>query len=61
MRHCYLCGETFKLDQLVELTVIAPWKPLKSKIAYCIGTPKDAYPDTLRHHECPEGRDDYQV
>lgn len=61
-RTCYLCGENFIEGQLVELTVIAPWKPLKSKVAYSIGKPVDAYADTLRHNKCPEGTlDDYKV
>ena len=49
---CYMCGEPLKADQLVELTVIAPWVSLKSKVAFSIGKPIDAYSDTLRHHEC---------
>ena len=47
-----MCGEPLKADQLVELTVIAPWVSLKSKVAFSIGKPIDAYADTLRHHEC---------
>jgi len=49
---CYLCGEPFKPDELVEVTVIAPWVALKSRVAYSIGKPLDAYADTLRHNEC---------
>lgn len=49
---CYLCGERLKQDQLVEVTVIAPYVEIKSKVTYSIGKPIDAYPDTLRHHEC---------
>jgi hypothetical protein len=54
MRVCYLCGEGFMEGQLVELTVIAHWVPLKSKVAYSISKPVDAYADTLRHHTCPQ-------
>jgi len=52
IRMCYLCGERLLTDQLVELTVIAPYLELKSKVAYSIGKPVDAYADTLRHHDC---------
>jgi len=55
VRMCYLCGERLKTDDLVELTVIAHYQELKSKVAYSIGKPVDAYADTLRHHECPSG------
>lgn len=54
LRTCYLCGEPLKTDELVELTVIAPFRELKSKVAFSIGAPQDAYASTLRHHECPE-------
>lgn len=53
LRTCYLCGLPLRTDELVELTVIAPYVELRSKVAYSIGKPVDAYPDTLRHHECP--------
>jgi hypothetical protein len=59
---CYLCGEEFEKDQLVELTVIAPWNPLRSNVTFSIGKPIDAYADTLRHHQCPNGdENDYQI
>lgn len=59
MRTCYMCGEPLKTDELVELTVIAPFRELKSKVNFCIGTPVDAYADTLRHHSCyPEAIND---
>lgn len=62
IRTCYLCGDEFKADELVELTVIAAWRPLRSKVTFCIGKPLDAYSDTLRHHKCPSGDyEDYQV
>jgi hypothetical protein len=54
-----MCGEPLKTDELVELTVIAPFRELKSKVNFCIGTPVDAYADTLRHHSCyPEAIND---
>ncbi len=53
-RQCYLCGELLKQDQLVELTVIAHFIELKSKVAYSISKPVDAYADTLRHNNCEE-------
>jgi hypothetical protein len=51
---CYICGEYIREGQLVELTVIATFHELKSKVAYSIDKPIDAYADTLRHHECTE-------
>lgn len=61
-KSCYLCGSMFKKDELIEVTIIARWKPLKSKVAYSIEKPIDAYADTLRHNKCPEGTlDDYAV
>lgn len=59
---CYVCGELLREGQLVELTVISHFHELKSKVAYSIGKPIDAYADTLRHHECPDGgSSDYKV
>lgn len=54
LRTCYICGFPLRTDELVELTVIAPFRELKSKVAFCIGAPVDAYADTLRHHKCKE-------
>lgn len=54
VRACYICGRYLKTDDIVELTVIAPYLELKSKVVYSIGKPIDAYADTLRHHLCPE-------
>lgn len=61
MKSCYLCGEGFEDGQLVELTVIAPWRKVKSKVAFCVGKPEDAYADTLRHHICPQNDYDSQI
>ena len=57
-RACYLCGELLREEQLVEITVIAHFHELKSKVAYSIGKPVDAYADTLRHHNCQESIND---
>ena len=56
-RNCYLCGQRLKTDDLVEVTVVAGFKELASKTAYCITKPIDAYANTLRHHDCnyPQG------
>lgn len=51
---CYICNRDIKDGELVELTVIAYFHELKSKVAYSIGKPVDAYADTLRHHDCNE-------
>lgn len=61
LRTCYICGDEFKTDELVELTVIAPWHPLKSSVTFSIGKPVDAYADTLRHHLCPQNDYDTQI
>lgn len=50
---CYLCGEEFLEDELVELTVIAPFHKIKSKVNFSIGHPVEAYGDTMRHNLCP--------
>jgi hypothetical protein len=54
---CYLCGQSLKTDELVELTVIAPFRELKSTVHFSVGLPVDAYGSTLRHHNCsnPKG------
>lgn len=36
----------------MELTIIAPWHPINSKVAFSIGKPVDSYPDTLKHNDC---------
>lgn len=54
-KECPKCGRMFKNNELVELTVIAPYKELKSEVVYSIGKPVDAYPETLVHHECFSG------
>jgi hypothetical protein len=53
-KDCPLCGRPFQHGDLVEVTVIAPWIEIPSKISYAIGKPIDTYPDTLQHTECPD-------
>jgi len=53
-RVCYICGEEFKDKEMVELTVIAPYNDIPSRIAFSIGKPVEAYLDTLRHNVCPD-------
>lgn len=52
---CPRCDLPFKTDELVELTVIAPYKELKSKVTFSIGQPVDSYPESLIHHTCHSG------
>lgn len=54
VKTCYLCGQRLKTDDLVELTVIAPFNELKSAVHFSIGRPIDAYASTLRHHNCED-------
>lgn len=51
---CYLCGQRLKTDELVELTVIAPFRELASTVHFSIGQPIDAYGDTLKHSNCDD-------
>ena len=53
-RNCYLCGQRLKTEDLVEVTVVAEFKELASKTAYCIAKPVDAYANTLRHWNCDD-------
>jgi len=58
LKVCTVCGVPFKTGDVVELTVYAEWKDLRSSVAYAIDKPFDANPDTLKHKECPIGRND---
>jgi hypothetical protein len=60
LKLCYVCGNPLREGQLVEVTVIAPYKELGSKVIFSIHKPIDAYPDTLRHHDC-EGITNVQI
>lgn len=53
-RYCPDCEQPILTGEFVELTVIAPYNELPSQVAYSIGTPIDALPDTLRHHKCTD-------
>lgn len=54
IKTCYVCAARLKTDDIVELTVVAPFRELASKIHFSIGTPLDAYADTLKHSNCDD-------
>jgi len=54
-KYCPRCNQRLLNGQLVELTVIAPYRQLPSNVAFSIGTPIDSYPESLVHHDCQEG------
>ena len=56
LKNCYLCGQRLKTEDIVELTVVAPYNELGSKVHFSIGKPIDAYAGTLRHANCDDPR-----
>jgi hypothetical protein len=52
IKFCPVCDQQYRPGELVEVVVIAPWNPIKSTVAFSLGKPVDAYPDTLKHHDC---------
>ncbi len=58
LKNCYLCGQRLKTEDIVELTVVAPFNELSSKVHFSIGKPIDAYANTLRHYNCDDPRNE---
>lgn len=50
--NCPLCNKRIHDGELVKLTILAPYKELRSRVHYCVGQPLDADPDSLRHADC---------
>lgn len=58
LRLCFRCGIPLRQDDDVAVTVYAKYQELRSKTVCAIDKPYDADLDTLRHRECPIGRND---
>jgi len=53
IKRCPKCDQIIKAGELVQLTVIAEFVDLRSKIHFAIDKPIDSLPETLEHDECP--------
>jgi hypothetical protein len=58
--HCYLCGQPLEDRDMIEVTVVAPYHKIASRIAFSIGKPVEAYVSTLRHNDCGDDDDEIQ-
>lgn len=56
---CPLCDRRIQDGELVKLTILAPYKELKSRVHFCVGQPLDADPESLRHADCSVSEETY--